>query len=282
MRSTVGILKASHLSGGAVRIAAAAVTIAILFGASAPRVAAQSAAASRPAPAVTKPPEPAAVVAPATTIRVLLSPELETTLVAQMQGRITALNAGLGQAVAKGKPLISLECSEHQARLRMAEAEHVSARETLTAKKGLRELNAAGDVEISLAQAAVDRAKGAIDLAQSQIAYCQTDAPFSGRVAKIHVKPHQGVSAGMPLIELVSDGALKLRLNVPSNYLRSVKVGTGFRVNIDETGKSYAARITAINARVDAVAQTVEMEGSIVGRPPELLAGMSGVASFGF
>ena len=38
--------------------------------------------------------------------------------------------------------------------------------------------------------------------------------------------------------------------------------------------------MTAINARVDAVAQTVELEGRIAGKPADLLAGMTGSARF--
>ena len=45
-------------------------------------------------------------------IRVLLSPELETTLISQMVGRISALNASLGAAVSKGKPIVVFDCSE--------------------------------------------------------------------------------------------------------------------------------------------------------------------------
>jgi multidrug efflux pump subunit AcrA (membrane-fusion protein) len=99
-------------------------------------------------------------------------------------------------------------------------------------------------------------------------------------VAKVHVKPHQGVGVGTPLVDLVGDGPLKLRLNVPSLFLRQMRVGTPFSVAIDETGKSYPAKVSAINARVDAVAQTVEIEARLAGAGAGLLAGMSGVARF--
>ena len=181
-----------------------------------PPAAATSASAVKPA---------SAPVADANAIRVLLAPEVETTLVAQMAGRIEVLNASLGQPVVKGKLLVGIECGESQARLRMAEAELAAARDTLTGKTGLKQLNAAGDLEVSTAQAAVDKAKGAVSLGRSQVAYCSLNAPFNGRIARIYVKQHQGVNAGAPLLDLVSDGPLKLRLNVPSLYLRQLKVG---------------------------------------------------------
>lgn len=226
------------------------------------------------------PTQPASVSADPSAIRVLLSPELETTLVSQMVGRIVALNASLGARVLKGQTVVAFDCSESQARLQMAQAEHAGARETLEVKTRLLQLEAAGESEVTLAAAAVNRSKAAIALSRAQLGQCNVVAPFTGRVVRAHVKPHQGVNVGGPLVELVSDGSPKVRLNAPSHLLRTLRVGTPFEVAIDETGKTYAAKVTAINARVDAVAQTVELEGVITGKPAELLAGMTGTARF--
>lgn len=224
---------------------------------------------------------PAAVASPNPhAIRVLLSPELETVLAAPMLGRVSSVHASLGAHIAKGKTLLSFDCSEANARLRMSQAEYAAAKESLDVKERLRKLQAAGDTEVALARNEAERAKAAISLTQVQTGQCVVRAPFSGHVVKLHVKPHQGVNAGAPLVEMVSDGPLKLRLNVPSRWLHALKQGTAFEVAIDETRKTYPAHIVAINARVDAVAQTIEVEARIDGKHPELLAGMSGVAQF--
>lgn len=211
-------------------------------------------------------------------IRVLLSPQLETTLAAQIVGRVAELHAGLGANVKQGQMLIRFDCQEAEARLKMAQAELAGARETLGVKQRLRKLDAAGETEVTLARIEVQRSAAAIEVTRAQLAHCQIEAPFDGRVVKVHVKQHQGVNVGAPLLELVSEGPLKLRMNVPSRLLRSIKVGSPVEVDILETGRSYAAEVSAINARVDAVAQTIELEARLVDTPPELLPGMSGVA----
>ena len=221
-----------------------------------------------------------APLADANVIRVLLSSELETSLVAQMAGRVAKLDASLGSAVSKGQTLLSFDCAEANARLQMAQAEADSARETLAVKNNLRRLDAAGDLEVSLARADARRAEAAVALNRAQVAQCSIKAPFAGRVVKLHVKPYSGVNVGAPLFELISDGPLKLRLNVPSHFLRNLQVGAPFTVAIDETGRSYAAKVSAINGRVDAVAQTVELEAQLDEDAVELLPGMSGVARF--
>ncbi|MNP54987.1 hypothetical protein D3C76_1495880 [compost metagenome] len=78
----------------------------------------------------------------------------------------------------------------------------------------------------------------------------------------------------------MSDGTLKVRLNVPSNLLKTLKPGLALQVSIHETGNTYPAHVSAINSRVDAVAQTVELEARLDAKYPELMAGMSGTARF--
>jgi len=71
-----------------------------------------------------------------------------------------------------------------------------------------------------------------------------------------------------------------VRLNVPSAMVRQVQPGKAFQVTIMETSKTYPATVSAISARVDAVAQTVELEARLDKAYAELIAGMSGVARF--
>ncbi len=232
---------------------------------------------AQPAPAA---PAPVSVAEDPNAIRVLLSPDVETTLVSQTVGQISQLQAQLGARVTKGATIVRFDCREAQARLRMAQAENGSARETLTVKQDLRKLNAAGDMEVSLAASEVEKTQAAVEVSRAQLAHCSVAAPFTGRIVRVHVKPFQGVNVGAPLLEMVSDGPLKIRLNVPSRWLRLLKQGTPFEVAINETGKAYMAKVTAINARVDSVAQTIELEARMDKAHPELLAGMSGVARF--
>ncbi|HEY3600044.1 MAG TPA: efflux RND transporter periplasmic adaptor subunit [Paraburkholderia sp.] len=211
-------------------------------------------------------------------IRVLLAPNLETTLSSEMNGTITDLRASLGKPVAKNVVIAQMNCAEVQARSNVAKAELNMANQNLVAKRSLRDLNAAGDIEVSMASTDVEKAKGALSLARAQLGYCQVIAPFSGRIAKVYVKPYQTVSAGTPIVDLVGDGALKVRLNVPSSQLVRLRPGTRLEIAIHETGKTYTAHVSAVNARVDAVAQTVELEAQLDGTPPDLVAGMSGIA----
>ncbi len=214
-------------------------------------------------------------------VRVLLTPGAETTLASPVAARIDALNASLGASFVRGQMLVGFDCSEPTARLNIAKAELDGATEQHEAKIRMQGLDQASDVEVALAASAVAKARAQIALSQAQVQQCTVVAPWAGRVAKLHVKNHMSVTSGQPLLELVMSAPLKLKVNAPSKQLANIKVGYKFDVTVDETGKTYAARVSAVNSRVDPVSQTIEIEAGFIGAHSDLLAGMSGTANFG-
>lgn len=211
-------------------------------------------------------------------VRVLLVPEKETTISSTIAARVITLNGALGQSFKAGATLVGFDCEEASARVEMSKAELSGSIDQHEAKVKMQGLEQASDVEVSIAAAAANKAKAQLTLNQAQVAQCRIVAPWSGRIAKLNVKNSMTVTPGQPLMELVKDGPLKLKLNIPSKLLARTKNGSKFNVTIDETGQTYPAFVTAINSRVDPVSQTVEIEARLTKSYRELLAGMSGVA----
>lgn len=212
-------------------------------------------------------------------ISVLVQAGEETTLSSQMAGKIRKINAGLGDGVEKGAVLIEFDCSEQEAQLQAANAEYRGARDTHLSRMRLQALGAAGELEVSLAASAADKARSQISLRESQLAYCRVDAPFAGRVAKMRVKVAESVPPGQPLIELVNPASLKAQMFVPSTWSRWIKQGTVFQVRMGD-GRSYRARVTKLNPRVEGVSQQLEVESRFEGNASALLPGMVGTAAF--
>ena len=236
-------------------------------------------------PPVTPPPVVSAVVrAPESfspsneSVRVLLIPDGETTLSSPVTAKIKMLSASIGASVAGGQTLISFDCDEPVARLAMANAELAGAVESHEAKIRMQGLEQASDVEVALAASAAAKARGQVALQKAQVGQCNITAPWAGRVSKVHVRNHMSVTPGQPMLDLVKSGPLRLKMNIPSKTISKMRTGTMIDIAIDETGKTYQARVQAFNSRVDPVSQTIEIEAAISKHHPELLPGMSGVA----
>ena len=264
------------------------VNTALVLGLVAAPVWAQTSTTAPKAPsAVNKPAAPVAVAAPPAAaasvsepVRVLVLPSGETTLASPVPGRINVLHVGLGLPFKEGQVLVSLDCQEPEAKLGMAKADMAAATDQYEAKLRMQGLEQASDVEVSLAASAVAKSKSQIDLYKFQISQCSIRAPWAGNTAKLHVRSHMSVNAGQPLLDLVRSGVLLLKLNVPSRWTSTLKMGQQFDVTIDETGNTYPAQVRRINSRIDPVSQTVELEATLLKTYRELLPGMSGAARF--
>ena len=183
-----------------------------------------------------------------------------------------------GTRFERDEVLIRYECTENEARAQIALSEHTAASETLAAKIRLQSMNAASEIEVIVAAAQVSKAEAQLKLAEYQARQCRVLAPFDGYVVRSIGKPYQTTTVGQPMLEIITAGTPKLRVSADSRLFNRFRVGTSLRVTIDETGQSYNARITLINARIDPVNQTFEMEARVQGSAPGLLPGMSGSA----
>lgn len=241
--------------------------------------------AAQPAPAAAPTSPPAAGTALPLTengeLAVLIQAGQETVLSSQMAGRIGSLKVGLGETVRAGEQLLQFDCSEQRAQLQSAEAEYRGARDTHLTRLRLQALGAAGELDVTLAAAAADKLRGQVDVRASQLAYCSVHAPFSGKVARLRVKLAESVPLGAPLVDLVDTGAPKAQIFVPVALATTLRPGMQFDVKIRETGRTYRARISKLNSRVDGVSQQLEIEARFEGNPSGLIPGMVGAAVLG-
>ncbi|WMY72589.1 efflux RND transporter periplasmic adaptor subunit [Buttiauxella selenatireducens] len=211
-------------------------------------------------------------------VRFLVLANRESPLSSVVPGRIAKVNVALGDSVAQGKVLATMDCSDLVARRNAAEAEYRAAQLRYEAKAKLQGLQSAAALEVGLAAADVNRTKGQMGIFDAQLAQCRFIAPFAGRIAKIYVKEGQGIGAGAPVIDLVGSGTLRARLNAPSSWVAWLKVGSQLNATVGETGKQFLLTVTNISGKVDAVSQTIEIETRFPDKTDDVLPGMSGLA----
>ncbi|MEY2618457.1 MAG: hypothetical protein RL522_1459 [Pseudomonadota bacterium] len=209
-------------------------------------------------------------------LRAQLLPRRYTTLAAEVGAKVNRLPVPEGGAFRAGQVLAGFDCSVQQALLHKHQAELQAAEKTAQANEALHKLNSVGQLELDLSQVAVQRVRAELGSQQAVLEKCTITAPFSGRVAEQRVREQQFVQAGQPVLDILDDSVLELEFIVPSAWLSWLRVGSDFTVSIDETGKTYPARLTRLGARVDPVSQSLKVGAAIHGRFPELMAGMSG------
>ena len=166
------------------------------------------------------------------------------------------------------------------ARKQKVEAELQSAQHTLAVQRQLENLKSGSALETSLAITGVAKSRADLAVMNVTLQMCFISAPFSGRVVERRAQPHQTITQGQPLLEILDDSSLEARLIVPSRWLSWLRPGLPFTIHLDETGQRYPATVAKIGARIDPASQSLAIIGHISVQAPELLAGMSGTAQF--
>ncbi len=213
-------------------------------------------------------------------IRTQLSARDAVVLSSELAAKIDQLPLRDGESFKRGELLVAFDCSLNEAQLKKAQATAESAKQLVLVNKRLAELNSIGALEMQTSENKAKEAEADVNYTQASVRKCIINAPFNGRIARRLVANHQYVNMGTPLLDILDSNQLEVQMIVPSRWLVWLKPGLGFSIAIDELGKSYAAKVTQLGARIDAVSQTVTITGKMEINSPELLAGMSGWASF--
>jgi RND family efflux transporter MFP subunit len=221
-------------------------------------------------------PQPAGATLETREIRAQLSPRRYTTLAAEIGAKINRLPLSEGAAFKQGQLLVQFDCVLQQAQLAKAEASLMGANTSWRGNQKLAELNSVGNMELDISRAETLKAQAEVAANRAVLGKCQIAAPFAGRIAEQKAREQQYVQPGQALMEILDDSTLELEFIIPSRWLSWVRNGAAFQVSIDETGKTYPAKVQRIGARVDPVSQSVKLTAVIDGRFGELVAGMSG------
>ncbi len=212
--------------------------------------------------------------------RALLKSQKQTILSSQIGGKIKGIKYREGDSFKKDQLLVNFDCSVQKAKYQKALAEKSRAGKKLENQKKLAEYNAGSALELSIAKEELKMAKAEVSVNWSMIKMCEIKAPFNGKIVDVKVQPHQSVNSGVELMEIIDNGPLEINMMIPSAWLSWMKKGVKFTIKVDETGKSYSGKVSKIGAKIDAVSQTIKIYGLLDKAYGDLMAGMSGVASF--
>lgn len=101
--------------------------------------------------------------------------------------------------------------------------------------------------EIAAATAALDEAKAARDHAKWLLEKRELASPAAGRVTDILLRPGEIATAGQPILSLLPDDAVKLRLYLPEAALARLAPGSLLVVHCDGCPDGLTARVSYVS-----------------------------------
>lgn len=231
-----------------------------------------------------------------------VTPFIEARLSPKVMGRVSSVNANIGQRVEQGQILLTIDQADYLTALRQAEANLAMAEaNSIQAETGYEnaKLNYQRTEELykqgAVSSSQLEAAKGQLAAAESaykanraQIAQCQallekasTDyqntgvrAPFSGVVAKRSAEVGEMVSQQTTVFTLIQDDPLLVKVNLPENAVTKVSLGQQVDIFVASTGKTYKGTVSTVAPQADSVTRAFAAEIRLAWAGHEVKPGM--------
>jgi membrane fusion protein, multidrug efflux system len=209
-------------------------------------------------------------------LRAQIKARESTQIASEMSGRINQLKIRDGEKFTAGQVLVGFHCSLEQAQLVKAKATLDKKRKTHEVNQKLEKLKSISVLQLDVSRAEEAEAVADVSVGEAVLDKCAIRAPFAGKVVDVTARQHQSVKPGDPLLEIIKENDLEVEFMAPSKALPQLKPGSGFKVSLMETNKTYQAKIVRVGGKVDPVSQTIKVYGRITESSSDVLPGMSG------
>lgn len=119
------------------------------------------------------------------------------------------------------------------------------------------------------------QARASLELAQKQLEDSFIYAPLSGSIKERLVSTGEYVKKGQALAHIIQINPLRLRTNVPEQYLQQIKSGETLNFQTDSLpNKSFQATVTRFSPALDKNSRSLMIEATIANSNLELKPGM--------
>lgn len=170
----------------------------------------------------------------------------QSSLSFQIGGRVEKVAVKVGDSVAEGQLIASLDPSDARLALQQAQATLAQVRAQAESAKGTYERVRRLYTNRNASQQDLDNARALNDGAQSQVAaatqavlrarrqyeYCRVTAPSAGVIRSLSISENEVVGPGQPIGDLQLGERLEVALDVPEVYINEVRRGAPATVTV--------------------------------------------------
>ncbi|WP_116964120.1 efflux RND transporter periplasmic adaptor subunit [Fastidiosibacter lacustris] len=212
----------------------------------------------------------------------------KASLSSPMTGTIQKIYFRPGDVFKKGEVLLQFDCEEIDLKMLRARAELEAADALLQSTTELMRLNSASKMDLAKAKSQSEIAKADLDIILFQQRQCQIIAPYNGEVVHQSAQENEMVKTDDPLLEIVDNRELEVKMYIPSSWLSKIHIGTNFSLMLEELPNiKLTGQVIKIVSQIDPASQSILVYGKLVKNDESstlntdmLFSGMSGIAHF--
>lgn len=181
-------------------------------------------------------------------------------------GLVRAVYVKQGDYVPKGKLLLKLDDATVRQQIDQVVVQLNLKKDIYERRKNLRAQDIGTEVELLQAKNEVENLQKQIELLKEQQDMSNVYAEISGIADVVNVKvgeffsPQSAADPKYPGIQLVSNSTLKAVVDIPENYLGSIKRGAQVIVEVPDIHRSYKSTVSQISQQIGATSRSFAVE----------------------
>ena len=218
----------------------------------------------------------------------------QSTVAAQISGRVVAINFDVGDRVKKGQVIVRIDPTEVNQAYAASQAQIAQADATLRNAQAQYDRTKALVEQKFMSPAALDKARADFLAAEAQLgvakagggqaaatrAYATVTAPYSGVVLARHVELGEMATPGKPLMTGFDPGELRVTANLPQVRLDAVRRLSSARIEFPALSKVVQAKRLTVLPAADAITHTTQVRLELPAGVEGLYPGMFARAHF--
>lgn len=219
----------------------------------------------------------------------VLQPAANADLSFEVPGKIEEIFVTLGDIVAAGDRLATLEkktfllnVRQGEAQLQEAQARLVQAESDFERKENLVEAGAVSELQYEAAKSRYESIRNQVETLEAQLGIARDNlddtsihAPYAGKISRRYMEPSQQVQAGAPVLRIHDLAGLEVSIAIPETFVEDLEIGQRHSVRFPAYGDlTIPAKLTELAAETDSVGSfpaVLQLENT----PERLQAGMT-------
>lgn len=203
-----------------------------------------------------------------------LLPYEETSIRAEVSGRVVQLNIPEGSIVPNGTILVRLFDRDLRAQLSKLEVQLQIAQTNKERQSELLKISGISQLDYDLSALNVENLKADIETIRIAISKMEIRAPYEGRVGLRNISMGAYISANDIITVIRQDKQLKLEFSVPEKYAKNISKGYKVEFKVDGGSGYHRATVMATESSVEQTTRTLKVRAVVNEIHPELVPGI--------
>lgn len=181
----------------------------------------------------------------------------------QTGGMILSLPVVVGQNISKGQLIATLDNNILKESMEEVKLQLALAKTLFDKQKTLWDQQIGTEVQFISAKSNKESLEKRVVTLQAQLGLSKVVAPISGTIELVRQKAGEMAAPGLPIVQIVNLGNLKVMVKIADSYVGTVKIGDPIVIKFPDINKEISARISLVSKMVNQLTRTFDVEAKI-------------------